>query len=174
MTPPPQPSVVQSIKEWIDSVPIITRYILFFTLGISVGAKLGILHPRQIILFTPAILDKYEVWRLLTCHLFSSGSNMIWHIFLLFQNSKNLETGYYSNRRADYVFLLIIMILVMDIIGGIMGYFLLSEAFGMAITYLYANVNGEQVVSFMFGFQFKAMFLPWVMLFVVSFLSVYC
>ena len=40
----------------------------------------------------------------------------------------------------------------------------MSQAFGMAIMFIYSMANKESIVTFMFGFQFKAKFLPWVMI----------
>ena len=89
---------------------------------------------------------------------------MIWHLFFIYQYTKELETGHFQTRKADFALILFIMVALMDAVGVYLGYPFLTDAFGMAITYLYANANPEQVVSFMFGFRFKAAFLPWVLL----------
>jgi derlin-1 len=159
-----QPSVFQQLNTFVESVPVITRYIVFSTLAFSLGAKVGLIHPKQLILMMPPILEKYEIWRLVTCHLFSGGQGLIWHLYFIYEYSKKLETGHFATRKADYALTLFIMIALMDLIGVYLNYMLLTEAFGMAITYLYANTDPEKIVSFMFGFNFKAVFLPWVLL----------
>ncbi|KAJ3270375.1 hypothetical protein HDV01_007903, partial [Terramyces sp. JEL0728] len=50
------------------------------------------------------------------------------------------------------------------VIGVYMSLPVLTDTFGIAVTTLYAQVKGNEVVTFMFGLQFKAMFLPWVLL----------
>ena len=169
MAPPPEPSILQSIKEGMDSVPIVTRYLVFGTLILSISSNLGIISGKQLVLYAPYILERYEIWRLFTAHLLSTGSSMIWHIVFLYQYSRDLEVGTYSNRKADYVFLLILIMLGMDIAGSQYGMQLLSNSFGMAIVTLFANSDPARIVNFMFGFQFKAQFLPWVLLAFVSF-----
>ena len=89
---------------------------------------------------------------------------MIWHLFFIYQYSKELEVGHFSTRKADYALTLFIMIALMDSAGVYLQHPFLTEALGMSITYLYANSDPERIVSFMFGFQFKAAFLPWVLL----------
>jgi Derlin-1 len=164
MPPAPQPTLYQQFTSFVESVPVITRYIVFSTLAFSLGAKVGLINPKQLILILPPILKRYEIWRLFTCHLFSGGQGLIWHLFFIYQYSKELETGHFSTRKADYALTLFIMVALMDIVAVYLQYPLLTEAFGMAVTYLYANANPEQEVSFMFGFRFKAIFLPWVLL----------
>jgi Derlin-2/3 len=115
MVPPPQQSVIQSALQWIDSIPVITRYLIFSTLALSLGAKLGFVNPIQIALLPPIIVKKYEIWRLATAHLFSSGQSMIWHLYLLYQNSKNLEENFYSNRKADFLFMILIIMVLLDV-----------------------------------------------------------
>ena len=115
MVPPPQQNVIQSALQWIDSIPIITRYLIFSTLALSLGAKLGFVTPIQIALLPPIIVKKYEIWRLATAHLFSSGQSMIWHLYLLYQNSKNLEENFYSNRKADFLFMILIIMVLLDV-----------------------------------------------------------
>ena len=168
---PPQPSILQAIKEGLDSVPLVTRYLVFGTLALSISSNLGIISAKQLILYPPLILEKYELWRLFTAHLLSTGSSMIWHVVFMYQYSKDLEENAYSNRKADYLFLIILSMLLLDVIGGFYGFMLLSGPFGMAIVTLFANSSPDKVVNFMFGFQFKAQFLPWILLAFVSRIS---
>ncbi|KAJ3302430.1 Derlin 1 [Kappamyces sp. JEL0829] len=170
MTPPPQPSLYSSTKQWVDSIPIVTRYLFFGTLFLSLAVRTGLVNFGQVILAPHFLLSKYELWRLVTPHFISGGPDILWHLYLLYQNSKNLEEGHYSSRKGDYIFLIMLTMAIIDVAGLYLGYPIFTPAFGMAITYLYAHVNGDQIVSFMFGFQFKAVFLPWVMLFMVRLL----
>ena len=134
---------------------------------LSISTNLKIISPNQLVLFPPLILEKYELWRLFTAHLLSTGSSMLWHIVFLYQYSRDLETSM-AHRKGDYVFLLILMMLAIDVAGASYGFMLLSEPFGMSIVTLFANADPQRTVNFMFGFQFKAQFLPWVLLAFVS------
>ena len=88
---------------------------------------------------------------------------MIFHLFLLYQNVRSLEEGHYSNKRGDFAFIIIQIMLLLDITGLYMNMPVLTSAFAMAVIYISSQIRGDQITSFMFGFQFKSKFLPWVL-----------
>ena len=89
---------------------------------------------------------------------------MLMHLYMLYVNSRSLEEGHFVNRRADYVFFVLLTMLLLDVITVYMELPIMTDAFGMAVTYLYSMSRAEDMVTFMFGMTFKAMYLPWVLL----------
>ena len=87
---------------------------------------------------------------------------MIFHLFLLYQNSRALEEGTYSGKRGEFAFIIFQIMALLDITGLYMNLPVLTSAFGMALIYISSQIRGDQITSFMFGFQFKSKFLPWV------------
>ncbi|KAJ3316292.1 Derlin 1, partial [Boothiomyces sp. JEL0866] len=151
----------RELNDWANSVPPITRFLVFGTVVLSLAAQFGVCHPRQLVLSFPYIYTKYEIWRLLTCHLFSRGQAIIWHLIMLYQQSLSLEQGHFSSKPYEYAWAIILIMAVLDVIGVYMSLPILTDTFGLAVTTLYSLVKGDEVVSFMFGLQFKAIFLPW-------------
>ncbi|KAJ2996050.1 Derlin 1 [Globomyces sp. JEL0801] len=164
MVPPPAPNVFRDLKELVDRVPIITRYLVISTLAFSVGATLSLIDVRKLVLDFYPMYTKLEIWRFFTPHLLSGGQGLLFHLMFLYQQSLELESSHFGGRKADYCFNILIIMALLNVVGVYITLPVLTSAFGMALTYLYANVKGDQIVSFMFGFQFKAMYLPWVLL----------
>jgi hypothetical protein len=152
-------NIFQDLKEWIVSIPQITRYLFIGTAAFSLGTKLGACSVLQLVLFFEPLYDKYQLWRLFTTHLYSSGQGLFWHMYLLYQQSKDLETGHFAGKKADYFWTVLQIMLLLDIVGIYFSMPLLTEAFGMAITYLYSQVKADQLVTFFFGMQFKVTFI---------------
>lgn len=158
------PDMLSDLKAFVASIPQVTRYLTIATLVFSLGSKVGLCSVYQLALLTEPIYSNFQVWRLITAHLYSAGQGLIWHLYLLYSNSRELEQGHFSGKRADYVLTIIILIFCIDMAGLYLQFPILSEAFGMGITYIYSQIRAHQPVSFMFGLQFKAMYLPYVLL----------
>jgi hypothetical protein len=159
-----QTNMFNDFKAFVASVPQVTRYLTFATLAFSLGSKVGLCSVYQLALLTEPIYTNFQVWRLITAHLYSSGQGLIWHLYLLYTNSRDLEQGHFGGKRADYVLTVIILMFCIDMVGLYLQFPLLADAFGMGITYIYSQIRAQQTVSFMFGLQFKAMYLPYVLL----------
>jgi hypothetical protein len=111
----PQHNLFQDLSEWIGKIPQITRYLFIGTLSFSVGAKLGLCSVLQLLLLFEPLYERYQIWRLFTAHLFTSGQGLIWHLYLLYQQSKDLETGYFGGKAADYFFVVLQSMLLLDV-----------------------------------------------------------
>ncbi|KAL2912228.1 hypothetical protein HK105_208296 [Polyrhizophydium stewartii] len=160
--PPPGP--LDEAKRFVYSVPPVTRYLVFGSLALSLATQVGMISPRQLLLVYGRVVGRFEIWRLFTAHMLSTGTNILWHTYMLYMNSRSLEETYYVGRRADYLFFVLLMMGSLDVIGIYMGFPYLTESFGMAITFMYSMAKADEVVNFMFGMQFKAMYLPWVLI----------
>ncbi|XP_013421634.1 derlin-1-like, partial [Lingula anatina] len=85
-------------------------------------------------------------------------------LYFLYSYSTRLETGLFDGKPADYLFLLVFNWLCLVLIGFIIGLPLLMDPMVMSVLYIWCQLNRDQIVSFWFGTQFKAMYLPWVLL----------
>ena len=81
-------------------------------------------------------------------------------IFLYFR----LETGIFAGRPADYAFMLMFIWICAVIIGLFMNIMFLMDPLVLAVLYIWCQLNKDVIVNFWFGSQFKAMYLPWVLL----------
>ncbi|CAO3580462.1 unnamed protein product [Absidia cylindrospora] len=81
----------------------------------------------------------------------------------MYMYSTRLETEVFQGRTADYVYFLLFTSgtqLVLDKVFE--DVYFLSGALVPSLMYLWSRHFPNQIVSFMFGLRFKAIFLPWV------------
>jgi len=74
-----------------------------------------------------------------------------------------LETGVFATRPADYLLLLLFNWVMCLIAGIFMNMLVLMDPMVLSVLYIWCNLNKDTIVSFWFGTQFKAMYLPWVL-----------
>ena len=76
---------------------------------------------------------------------------------------RSLEEGHYGGRKGEFAFIVLQIMLLLDFAGIYMEFPVLTSAFAMAIIYISSQIRGDQITTFMFGFQFKSKFMPWVL-----------
>ena len=57
------------IRDWFAAIPPYTQLWFTSTFVVTLAANFGLLDPRSLILFGPA-LARFEIWRLVSCFLF--------------------------------------------------------------------------------------------------------
>jgi hypothetical protein len=150
-------------EDFINTIPPITRSVLALTLALSLSLQFGVISPMQVVLLQKPLLQQFELWRLFTNVCLSSGLGLLMHLFFLYQNASSLEKTY-ANRKADFFIMLVFVIFSLDLFGLFMDLPVLTSAFSMALVYIWAQQHPDQIVTFMFGLQFKALLFPFVLL----------
>jgi len=84
-------------------------------------------------------------------------------LYFLYSYSSRLESGVFDGRPADYLFMLLFNWLCITIIALFAEIYVLLEPMVLSILYIWCQLNREVIVQFWFGTQFKAMYLPWVL-----------
>ncbi|ORX46902.1 hypothetical protein BCR36DRAFT_585007 [Piromyces finnis] len=158
-------SVFTKFKEWYTGIPLVTRYIMTLSFAVPILMNFGIVGTKTIALIGPAIYEKLQIWRLFT-HFFVNklSFGFLMNIFFLYQSLSTLENQQFYGRKADYVWFFVFGMLVLDLVGVVRGYFFLPQAFMFYIMYYWSQTNRNSNVSFMFGFQFKAIYFPFVLI----------
>eukprot|EP01104_Vermistella_antarctica_P007230 TRINITY_DN1798_c0_g4_i2.p1 TRINITY_DN1798_c0_g4~~TRINITY_DN1798_c0_g4_i2.p1 ORF type:complete len:241 (-),score=33.52 TRINITY_DN1798_c0_g4_i2:165-887(-) len=154
------------ISNWWNSIPIVTRWWFAGVFGLTILANFRILvTPYDLVLGWDMVVKKFQVWRLITCFLFFGGLGFPFLIMLimLYKYSSSLETGIFAGRTADYVWMLMLGMMMALPIGFYFRMPLLGEVMEFMIIYYWAREHPNIVVSFMFGLQFPAVYLPWVL-----------
>jgi len=156
------------IGDWFNGLPYFTRYWFGGTVGLSLLARLGVISGRFLVLTYDQFLNKFEIWRPITALFFypispQTGFHFLINLYFLVSYSKLLETGVYGPRPADYAFLLLFAFLASVISALFMNVMVLMDPMVMCILYIYCQLNKDTIVSFWFGTQFRAMYLPWVL-----------
>ncbi|XP_064641450.1 derlin-1-like [Lineus longissimus] len=156
------------IGDWYRSIPQISRY--WFTLAVAFPllGKIGLLSPYYMILDWNLFFHKFQIWRPITALFYypitpMTGFHYLINLYFLYSYSTRTETGVFDGRPADYLFMLIFNSVILVIIGFLAELMLLMDPFVLSVMYVWCQLNRDQIVQFWFGTQFKAMYLPWVL-----------
>ncbi|MCP9258012.1 Derlin-1 [Dirofilaria immitis] len=108
------------------------------------------------------------IWRPLTALFYypltpSSGFHWLLMLYFLYNYSRGIETGLFDGRPADYLSMLIFNWIICTIICLAAGVLFLLEPMVLSVLYVWCQMNRDQIVQFWFGTQFKAMYLPWIL-----------
>lgn len=157
------------IGEWYRSIPQITKYWFTGSVVLPLIARFGLISPLWLILRYDFVVYNFQIWRIFTSVLYypisgSRGFHYLLSLYFLYSYSVRLETGIFDGRPADYVFMLLFNLTCLVIIGFIAPLMLLMDPMVLSVLYIWCQLNKDTVVTFWFGSQFKAMYLPWVLL----------
>lgn len=156
------------LGDWYRSIPQMTRYWFTGSIAFPLLGKIGIVNVFHMILSFDLIFYHFQVWRPVTAVLFypltpMTGFHYLINLYFLYSYSTRLETGHFDGRPADYAFMWIFNWLCLCIIGFIAELPLLMDPMILSVLYVWCQFNKDTIVSFWFGTQFKAMYLPWVL-----------
>ncbi|OWF51050.1 derlin-1-like [Mizuhopecten yessoensis] len=157
------------IGDWYRGIPFLTKYWFTGSVVVPILARFGILNPMWLFLHFESVVYKFQFWRPLTSVLFypisgGNGFHYLINLYFLYSYSTRLETGIFDGKPAEYLFMLLFNWLSLVIIGLIGEIFLLMDPMVLSVLYVWCQLNKDTVVQFWFGTQFKAMYLPWVLL----------
>jgi len=159
---------MSEISDWFNSLPFFTRYWFGGTVGLSLLARFGLIPGQWLILNYYQIFHQFEIWRPITALFFypitpQTGFHFLLNCYFLINYSKLLENGQYQMFPADYAFLLLMNWFSCVILGLFMNMMVLMDPMVLSVLYIWCNLNKDTIVSFWFGTQFKAQYLPWVL-----------
>ncbi|KAJ3189396.1 Derlin 1 [Gaertneriomyces sp. JEL0708] len=157
--------ILDEVVSFFRSLPPVTRFLFTGTGLVSLAAGLGIVSPMQMIFIPKLAFNKLQLWRLVTPFLFNSLSiDLLMHLYFLYRTSHDLETGFFVGKPADYVFFMTWCFGLITLGAWYFRLVVMARPLLMAMTYVWSQNNGEQLVSFLFGIQFKARYLPWALI----------
>jgi len=155
---------MSEIMQWFNNLPQFTRYWFGLSVVFPIAGRIGLVNPYHMIL-TSDFIYKFQLWRPLTALFFYPMKfHFLINLYFLYSYSLRLETDQFNGRPADYLFLLIFNWLSIVLISLFMNVMLLMDPMVLSVLYIWCNLNKEVIVNFWFGTQFKALYLPWVLL----------
>lgn len=158
-------------------MPVITRSYLTASIVITVGCTLEIISPYSLYLNPKLVVQKFEIWRLIT-NLFyfrKLDLDFLFHMFFLARYCKLLEENSFRGRTGDFFYMLLFGATVLTsivFIGGSIPYIsesfakvlFLSNSLTFMMVYVWSKHNPLIHMSFLGLFTFTAAYLPWVLL----------
>ncbi|XP_067938077.1 derlin-1-like [Watersipora subatra] len=156
------------IGLWFQSIPVITRYWFAGSIIFPLAGRFGLLSYHNMIL-NYSLINRFQIWRPFTSVLYypitpATGFHYLITLYFLYSYSNRLESGAFAGKTADYLFLLIFNWLALVVLCLMLDFPLLFDPMVMSVLYIWCQLNRDTVVQFWFGTQFKAMYLPWILL----------
>eukprot|EP00056_Hartaetosiga_gracilis_P008863 m.127390 g.127390 ORF g.127390 m.127390 type:complete len:248 (-) comp13008_c0_seq1:3014-3757(-) len=154
-----------NFEDWARSVPPVTRVLFFGSAAVTLLANFGVIPPSQLILNFPLVFNEFEIWRLFGSVFFFGklGFPFLINLYFLYSYSKQLETGIFAQKTADYVYMILVIWLVLLLVGFLVPLMLIGLPLVFAIVHVWCHTNPNQILSFWFGTKFKAIYFPWVL-----------
>ncbi|KAG6499965.1 derlin-2.2 [Zingiber officinale] len=169
--------MAQAVEDWYKQMPIITRSYLTAAVVTTIGCTLEIISPHKLYLNPIRIVQKYEIWRLVTNFLYFRNMDLdfLFHMFFLARYCKLLEENSFRGKTADFLYMLLFGATVLTgivFIGGMIPYLsatfanilFLSNSLTFMMVYIWSKHNPFIHMSFLGLFTFTAAYLPWVLL----------
>ncbi|CAD6230710.1 GSCOCG00012182001-RA-CDS [Cotesia congregata] len=159
---------MSDFRNWVNSLPIFTRYWLMLTIGLSLIGRFGLVSSQLLTLRYDNLIHNFEIWRVVTSLFYyplrqGTGFHFMINCFFLYRYSLKLEQEEFIGRPADYFFMLIFNWMCCVVIGLIVNLPLLMDPMVISVLYVWCQLNQNVIVNFWFGSRFKAMYLPWVL-----------
>ncbi|XP_046843371.1 derlin-1-like [Xenia sp. Carnegie-2017] len=156
------------LGDWFRGIPVVTRWWFSLSIAFTLLGRFRILNAVYMFLSFDLIAYKFQIWRLFTSIVFyplspQNGFHYLINLYFLYSYSTRLESGLFNGRPADHLFMLIFNSIISIIIGFVMNLFFLMDPLVLSVLYIWCQINRDTIVSFWFGMQFKAMYLPWVL-----------
>ncbi|EYB83547.1 hypothetical protein Y032_0333g2800 [Ancylostoma ceylanicum] len=100
------------LGTWFGTIPLVTRYWFALSVIIPLLGRFGLINPLWMYLDWNLFAYRFHFWRPLTALIFypvspQTGFHWLLMLYFLYNYSKNLESGVFSGRPADYLYMLI-------------------------------------------------------------------
>lgn len=160
-------------EQWYKSLPILTRVGLTTFFCITVLVQLEILDPSLLFLNWPLVINKLQVWRLLTSVTFfgTFSFQFLFQLYFFSSFSSKLERNENfaaPGREGDYLFFLLIQILLLCVVSLVLvwpgGYPQLGPSLVFAILYYWSRCEPYAQLNF-FSFTIKGYQFPFALVF---------
>jgi Derlin-2/3 len=155
--------------QWYKSLPPLTRIGLTTFFIATVLVQLEILNPNLLSLHWLLVIQKLQIWRLFTsvCFFGTFSFRFIFQLYFFSSFSSKLEQNECFQQPGEYLFFLILQVLLLDVISLILawptGMPMLGPALIFAIIYYWSRREPHANLSF-FSFTIKGYQFPFALL----------
>jgi len=153
--------------EFVRSFPVVTRTYLAGALLTTAACALEVLSPFSLYFSWTLVVEKGQVWRILTNFFFFGAKfslEFLFHMFFLVQYCRSLEEGSFRGRTADFIWMIFLGGMALLLLSPLTGMHFLGSSLTFMMVYIWARRNPFIRMSFLGLFTFTAPYLPWVLL----------
>lgn len=157
-------------EQWYKNLPILTRIGLTIIFCTTVLVQLEILNPALLFLNWPLVINKLQVWRLLTSVTFFGTFSMqfVFQVYFFSSFSSKLEVNEIFAQPGDYLFFLLCQILLLDVVSLALawptGFPQLGPSLVFAILYYWSRREPYAHLNF-FSFTIQGYQFPFALVF---------
>jgi hypothetical protein len=128
-------------KSFLNDIPPVTRTLCLSMAACTLGSGFKLLPSVMFGLYWPAIIGRFQIWRLLFTfvHLGGLGFAFLINMYFLFHYSKQLENGTFFGRTANYCWFIAIVMAVTIVCSPFIPIFGGGRAILMAIMHLWGR-----------------------------------
>ena len=154
------------VEEWWKSVPPVTRSYICLSVLTTAAVALDVVTPYKLYLDWTLVLNSAHVWRVFTTFLFFGNFNLdfLFHMFFLYRYCKMLETNSFRGRTADFLYMLMFGATLLVLVSPFASVDFLGPSLAFMMVYVWGRRNSRQIVGFLGILNFRAPYLPWVLL----------
>ncbi|KAK9474189.1 Der1-like family-domain-containing protein [Dipodascopsis tothii] len=159
--------MANELIDFVRSVAPVTRTFLFGSLATVFGGLLHVVNPSYLVNFWPYVIYRAQIWRPVTAFFVIGGGSPIskfMDAYMLYTYSKDLENDKFSRATADYLYYVVFLGTIIVGLNVFTGAAVYSAPLLTAMTFTWSQETPDRIVQFYFGFQFKAKYLPAVMI----------
>jgi len=157
-------------EQWYKNLPILTRIGLTTIFSVTVLVQLEILDAQLLALNWPLVVNKLQVWRLMTSVAFFGKFSFpfLFQMYFFTSFSSKLESNEIFAQPGDYLFFLLTQILLLDVMSLLLawpvGFPLLGPSLVFAILYYWSRREPYASLNF-FSFTIKGYQFPFALCF---------
>ncbi|KAG8906636.1 hypothetical protein FRB99_006424 [Tulasnella sp. 403] len=150
------------IESWITDVPPITRWWGLSSCLLSLAVQCQIVAPLQLYFSFKAAFVNAQPWRLLTTFLYFGPLSLdfVFHLFFFMRYSRMLEESSFANRKADYLWLLLLSSVVLVLLSPLVTLPFLSAPLAFVPIYLWSRSHPSTQLSLFGLINITAPYLP--------------
>ncbi|CED83189.1 Predicted membrane protein [Phaffia rhodozyma] len=151
-----------NIEQWVMEIPPITRAWIIASVAISVGVQCQVVSPFHLYFSWKATFGHLQLWRLISTFIYFGplSINFVMRLFFIMRYSRLLEENSYANRKADYLWLLIVCSLFLLLISPLFTIPILSGSLAFALVYIWAKRNPNVRMSMLGVITIPAPYVP--------------
>jgi len=158
---------MSEFQRWWAQQPFITKHYISSAILLTLCSHFRLISPQFLTFIPSKIVYQLQIWRLFTPFLFlgitGNFLTFVLNTFFLFRYSYDLETKDFDGRKGDYLFMLLFGVVWLWGFGYWFRYLLLGQGLTYMLIYYWSRRNFNSTITFFFGFQLRAAYLPWVL-----------
>lgn len=150
------------IDSWLADVPPITLWWGLSACVVSLAVQCQLVAPLQLYFSFKSALVNVQPWRLLTTFLYFGPLSLdyVFHLFFFMRYSRMLEESSFANRKADFLWLLILSAVLLLIISPLVTLPFLSAPLAFVPIYLWSRSHPATQLSLFGLINITAPYLP--------------